>query len=131
MNSGYPKLVDNNSWSGMASYASKIRAALKWPNRKIYFFLDDGNYLRYDLEDDRLDSGYPKPINDNTWPGLGAYATEITAAHQWNTFHAYFFLKNQRYIHYSITTDQANSGYPRITDDNTWPGLRAPDYLPG
>ncbi|WP_226643138.1 alkaline phosphatase family protein [Microbulbifer variabilis] len=126
VDSGYPKLVDNNSWPGMASYASKIRAALKWPNSKVYFFLEDGNYLRYDLEDDQLDSGYPKPINDNTWPGLGAYATEITAAHQWNMFRAYFFLKNQRYIRYSITTDQANSGYPRITDDNTWPGLMNP-----
>ncbi|BBM02183.1 alkaline phosphatase family protein [Microbulbifer sp. GL-2] len=123
---GYPKLVDNNSWPGMGDYATKIRAALKWPNSKVYFFLDDGNYLRYDLDNDQLDSGYPQPVNDSTWPGLGAYSTEITAAHQWNIFRAYFFLKNQRYIRYSITSDQAYSGYPRTTDDDTWPGLMNP-----
>ncbi|GAB2899351.1 alkaline phosphatase family protein [Microbulbifer echini] len=126
VDSGYPKLVDNNSWPGMATYANKIRAALKWPNNKVYFFLNDGNYLRYDLEEDQLDSGYPQAVNDNTWPGLGAYASEITAAHQWNSIRAYFFLKNQRYIRYSITSDQAYNGYPRTTDDDTWPGLMTP-----
>ncbi|WP_444901052.1 hemopexin repeat-containing protein [Microbulbifer sp. SSSA007] len=126
VDSGYPKLVDNNTWPGLATYATKIRAVLKWPNSKVYFFLKDGNYLRYDLEEDQLDSGYPQPINDSNWPGLGPYATEITAAHQWNTFRAYFFLKNQRYIRYSITSDQAYSGYPRTTDNETWPGLMTP-----
>ncbi len=35
-------------------------------------FLNNGRYLRYDIEADRADPGYPKLINDETWPGMGA-----------------------------------------------------------
>lgn len=126
VDSGYPKNIDNNSWPGMAPYATQIRAALKWPNSKVYFFLADGSYLRYDMSNDSLDGGYPKPVNNSTWPGMADYATEITAAHQWSSSRAYIFLTNQRYLRYSITSDQVDSGYPRTVNGNTWPGLMNP-----
>ncbi|WP_105101586.1 alkaline phosphatase family protein [Microbulbifer pacificus] len=126
VDAGYPKNVDNNTWPGLAPYATQIRAALKWPNSKVYFFLADGSYLRYDMNNDSLDGGYPKPINNSTWPGMADYATAITAAHQWSSSRAYFFLTNQRYIRYSISSDQVDSGYPKSINGDTWPGLLNP-----
>ncbi|MCK7598262.1 hemopexin repeat-containing protein [Microbulbifer sp. CAU 1566] len=126
VDSGYPKDVNNSSWPGLAPYATQIRAALKWPNSKVYFFLADGSYLRYDMNNDSLDGGYPKPINNSTWPGMADYAMDITAAHQWNSSRAYIFLSNQRYLRYSISGDQVDSGYPRAINGNTWPGLMNP-----
>ncbi|RZG00590.1 hypothetical protein EXT48_18355 [Pseudoalteromonas sp. CO348] len=121
---GYPKAIDNNTWPGLAAYANKITATLRWTSDKVYFFLDDGQYLRYNLGDDRVDSGYPKAINDNTWPGLGAYATKISAALKWNDTRAYFFLTDGRYLRYSITFDKVDAGYPKAIDNGTWPGLQ-------
>ncbi|WP_066966207.1 alkaline phosphatase family protein [Microbulbifer sp. Q7] len=126
VDNGYPKNIDNVTWPGIAPYATQIRAALKWPNSKVYFFLADGSYLRYDLSGDSLDGGYPKPVNDSTWPGMASYALDITAAHQWDNSRAYIFLTNQRYLRYDINNDQVDAGYPRPINGNTWPGLMLP-----
>lgn len=120
---GYPKPVDNNTWPGLNGYGDKIIATLRWSSDKAYFFLSDGTYIRYDLGDDRVDSGYPQAINDQTWPGLGSYAQDITSAFKWNNSRAYFFLKGQRYIRYNISEDKAENGYPAKTNNNSWPGL--------
>lgn len=121
---GYPKAIDNSSWPGLAAYANKITATLRWTSDKVYFFLNDGRYLRYDLGDDRVDSGYPKAINDSTWPGMGDYASKISAALKWNSTRAYFFLDDGRYLRYSITLDKVDPGYPKVIDNGTWPGLQ-------
>lgn len=124
--SGYPQPINNSTWPGLGAYATQISATLRWTGNKVYFFLKNGNYLRYDLVNDRVDSGYPKPINDSTWPGLGAYATQITSAVKWSDFKAYFFLTNQRYIRYSITEDEADSGYPARINTENWQGVLKP-----
>ncbi|GLQ31756.1 alkaline phosphatase family protein [Litoribrevibacter albus] len=124
--SGYPKPINDNTWPGLGNYATDIAATLRWTGDKVYFFLKNGDYIRYDLGDDKADSGYPKAVNDNTWPGLGAYATDITAAVQWNSNRAYIFLTGQRYIRYSISDDHADAGYPKTTSNGTWPGLMTP-----
>ena len=120
---GYPKPVNDSTWPGLGGYGDKIIATLRWSNDKAYFFLNDGRYIRYDIGDDKADSGYPQPIDDNTWPGLGAYAQDITSAFKWNNSRAYFFLTGQRYIRYSISDDRVDNGYPAKTNNNTWPGL--------
>ncbi|PCK31376.1 alkaline phosphatase family protein [Pseudoalteromonas piscicida] len=121
---GYPKTIDNNTWPGLAAYANKITATLRWTSDKVYFFLNNGQYLRYDLAEDRVDSGYPRAVNDNTWPGMGAYASKISAALKWNGTRAYFFLDDGRYLRYSITLDKVDAGYPKAIDNGTWPGLQ-------
>ncbi len=123
---GYPQPINHQTWPGIGDYATQIAATLRWSGDKVYFFLNSGDYLRFDLGDDHVDNGYPQPINDQTWPGLGDYATEITAALHWNDLRGYIFLKNQRYIRYNIAQDESDSGYPRTTNDNTWPGLMLP-----
>ena len=121
--SGYPKDINNNTWPGLENYKTKIKSALRWTGDRVYFFLDDGTYLRYDLAKDALDSGYPKAVTNGTWPGLGNYAGQIRAALKWNDTRAYLFLNNNQYIRYSITSDKADSGYPKATDNSSWPGL--------
>ncbi len=54
-------------WNGLPdSFTRRIDAVAPHPtNRsKVYFFKDD-QYVRYDLEADRADSGYPRPIRGN------------------------------------------------------------------
>ncbi|GAA5646648.1 hemopexin repeat-containing protein [Vibrio proteolyticus] len=121
---GYPKAVSDNDWPGLAPYADRIQAALKWQGERVYFFLRDGTYLRYNLSENRVDSGYPKPVNDSTWPGLGAYAGKITAALKWNDARAYFFVEGNQYLRYSISADQVDAGYPKPINSSTWPGLQ-------
>jgi hypothetical protein len=46
-----------------------LEGAFYWKNGKAYFF--KGNqYVRYDINIDRVDPDYPKSINNETWPGL-------------------------------------------------------------
>lgn len=40
-----------------------------WGNGKVYFFRGN-EYIRWDIKADRADPGYPKIIDDTTWPGL-------------------------------------------------------------
>ncbi|PKH51623.1 hypothetical protein CXF68_13445 [Tenacibaculum sp. Bg11-29] len=123
IDSGYPLEINNSNWPGLEAHKNKIRAAFKWNNKKAYFFLNDGTYLRYSIANDRVDSGYPKPINNTTWPGLGSVASKITAAVNWNSVHCYLFLNDNTYVKYSKTLDRAELNYPRPTNNRTWPGL--------
>lgn len=123
---GYPKPTNNTNWPGLGSYAGSIKASLRWSGTKVMFFLANGTYLRYDLSKNKVDSGYPKPTNDSNWPGLGSYATQIISAVKWSDSRAYFFLSDQRYIRYNISTDSADAGYPMSINNGTWPGLLAP-----
>jgi len=119
---GYPKQIDDG-WSGLGRYAKKLVAALNWPNHKIQFFVSDGTYIRYDLQTDRVDEGYPKRIDRGTWPGLSPYASSITTAINWRNGKAYFFLDDGRYFRYDIGNDAVDSGYPKNINASTWPGL--------
>ncbi|MDK2126153.1 alkaline phosphatase family protein [Parachitinimonas caeni] len=120
---GYPQPVNDANWPGLGAYGTQIRATLRWKGDKVYFFLRDGRYIRYDLKNDRIDPGYPAAVNDANWKGLGAYGRDIVAAVKWNDSRAYFFLTDRRYIRYDIANDRAEAGYPKAVNHNTWPGM--------
>ena len=47
--------------------------AVDWRSGKdqIYFFFKDTNtYSRFDIANDKVADGYPKPVNENTWGRL-------------------------------------------------------------
>ena len=73
---GYPKWVDDNTWPGLPALGP-IDSAVNAGNGKVYFF-SGTNYLRYDIASDSADPGYPRPINDTTWPGV--WTGDITMA---------------------------------------------------
>jgi hypothetical protein len=117
--SGYPMNVAG-MWPGLGVYARDIRTAVRWSGDKVFFILKNGQYIRYDLKQDRMDSGYPQAITDSTWPGVGRYANDIIGALKWDDTRAYLFLTGNRYIRYSITNDRAESGPLPMS---YWPGL--------
>lgn len=124
VDAGYPANITNGNWPGLEPYKNKIMAAFKWNNSRAYFFLNDGTYIRYSITNDSVDSGYPATITNANWPGLGDYATKITAAVDWDLTYCYFFLDDNTYIKYNKSTDSAVSGYPKEVNNSTWPGLK-------
>lgn len=124
VDAGYPANITNGNWPGLEPYKNKIVAAFKWNNSRAYFFLNDGTYIRYSITNDSVDSGYPVAITNGSWPGLGDYATKITAAVDWDLTYCYFFLDDNTYIKYNKSTDSAVSGYPKEVNNSTWPGLK-------
>ena len=67
----YPRAITQKTWRGLSPYAQKIEAAVEWNSNLLYFFFNDGNYLRYDKNLDRVVTGYPRPTNDKNWPDMG------------------------------------------------------------
>lgn len=65
---GFPQSIENMAWPGLPP-SGRIDSAINAGNGKAYFF-SGSEYVRYDLNADKIDPGYPKPINGNTWPGL-------------------------------------------------------------
>jgi hypothetical protein len=122
VDAGYPKPIAGN-WPGFpAAFAAGIDAYVLWTNGKAYFF--KGNqYIRFDIGEDKVDAGYPKPIAGN-WPGFsGSFLTGINAGVVWNNGKAYFF-KGTQYIRYDLKTDKVDLGYPKPIANN-WPGFPA------
>lgn len=122
---GYPRPVDDHTWPGLGPYARQIRTAVRWTGTKAFIFLDDGRYLRFDLDRDRVDPGYPQPVTEASWPGLSAHAGEIETVFRWDDQRAYFFLSGDRYLRYDIANDRVDGG-PRPVTASTWPGLLRP-----
>lgn len=123
---GYPKSINDETWPGLESYRNSIKATLRGKNNKVFFFLDNGQYIRFDLTNDSVDNGYPKAVNNQTWPGLEEHGRDIISAVKWNENVAYIFLTNQRYIRYNLADDTSEKGYPTKVNTKTWPGLMLP-----
>ncbi len=96
----------------------RIDAALEWGDGKVYLFKGD-KYVRYDIKNDKVDSGYPKLIEE-TWPGL--WTGGIDAAINWGNGKTYF-LKGYEYIRFDVKNDAADPGYPMYINEQTWPGV--------
>ena len=117
---GYPKPITQQTWPGMI-WTDGIDAAVNWGNGKIYFF-KGGQYIRYDIEDDSADSGFPRSINQQTWPGL-IWTDGFDDVVNWGNGKVYFF-KGSEYIRYDIVNDKADIDYPKKIDGSSWPGLK-------
>jgi hypothetical protein len=124
---GYPLSIADN-WPGMreTGFADSIDAALNWENGKVYFFKGD-KYVRYDLEADKVDDGYPLAIADN-WRGMGdaGFGGSIDAAVNWLNGGIYFF-KGDRYVRYNIAADKVDDGYPLVIGSQ-WPGMTSAGF---
>jgi hypothetical protein len=116
---GYPKPINSETWPGLP-WANGIDTAVNWGNGKAYFF-KGGQYIRYDIRTDRVDPGYPKPINSQTWPGL-PWTDGIDAAVNWYNGKAYLF-KGTQYVRIDIQADRVDPGYPKEIYGPNWPGV--------
>src|SRR2546423_11356512 len=88
-----------------------------WGDGKAYFFRGD-QYVRYDIAQDHVDQGYPRPIA-GSWPGV--FEDGVDAAVVWGDGKAYFF-RGDQYVRYDIEQDHADDGYP-LPIASCWPGL--------
>ncbi|XP_041936115.1 stromelysin-3 isoform X1 [Alosa sapidissima] len=88
---------------------SDIQAALMWGEDKAQktFFFKDGNYWRFNLQENRVDSTHPRNMHD--WRGV---PTQIDAAFQ-DKFGYAHFLSGKRYWKFDPVEVRALEGYPR------------------
>ncbi|MDM5223545.1 hemopexin repeat-containing protein [Peribacillus sp. NJ11] len=122
---GYsPPLKIAGNWPGWPGHWTDfIDAAVNWGNGKIYFFRKS-EYLRYDISQDRVDPGYPIPINPN-WPGV--WPDNLDAVLYQGGEKAYFF-KGSEYRRFDLTTNNVDqSGHiSTLTLDRVPPGIWTP-----
>lgn len=123
--SGYPRRI-SSAWNGI-SFTDRVDAAFKYdfgPRRgKAYFFRDD-QYIRYDLNRQAADAGYPRPIS-SAWEGM-SFTDRVDAVFKYDFGRrrgkAYFF-RGDQYIRYDLAAQRADPGYPRSIS-SAWRGLR-------
>lgn len=65
----YPAYLSESTWPNSGYWPAHWSGSLNFNNSKTYVF-KPGEYLRYDRTLDRVDAGYPAPVNAATWPGL-------------------------------------------------------------
>lgn len=124
---GYPKPIAGNwlGFEGFAGGARDIDAGFNAGNGKAYFFKGE-QYVRFDIANDRVDSGYPKPIAGN-WPGLGRLsggARDLDDVLEVSGSKLYFF-KGGEYLRYNLSvTDKADKNYPLNLSGATWSGVQ-------
>ena len=106
---------------GSSTFDGNRKAAIAWPNGKIYFF-NGSEYTRYTLASGKADSGYPKPIAGN-WTGWpAAWASGVDAAVNWGNGKVYFF-RGSQYLRFDVATDKVDQA-PKAIAGN-WPGWPA------
>lgn len=66
----YALAINEKTLPGLKPYSSKISTAMDWSSEFFYIFLKDNSYLKYDKLNNKVLKGYPKPLNNITWPGL-------------------------------------------------------------
>jgi len=116
---GYPKPIDGMTWPGLP-WSGDIDALVPWGNGKAYLF-KGSHYVCFDIKSDRVDPGYPKPIDAVTWPGL-TWTSGIDAAVNFGNGKVYLF-KGEQYVRFDIPANRVDPGYPKPIDAVTWPGL--------
>ncbi len=125
MSDGYPKLI-KSGWPGIPN---NLDAAVYGGrgdtdrNNKFLFF-KGSQYWQWDIELDKLDSGYPKNIR-YLWPGLPdnidmAVYSGFSDSHRANKL---YFFKDNKYWRWDNKADLLDENYPRSVAKN-WPGIR-------
>ena len=95
----------SDGWPGISTANSKkIVGALPWKGSNIiYFFLSNGDYIKFDWNEDKV--VHTVAMTEGLWPGLGNYSKEITGAIKFSESVGYIFLTNNRYIKYYYDGD--------------------------
>jgi len=103
---GYPKEISNSNWPGLGVYKKNIMGAVQAKPGIIYFFLSTGEYIQYNMKNNKIEKGFPKPINDDTWPGLTTYYNKIIAVTNIDNAFIHFFLDDGVVIRYNLSQNK-------------------------
>jgi hypothetical protein len=65
--------ITYTAWPELEPYKNRIITAAQWnptfEDSYYYIFLNNNQYIRYNLQQDRVESG-PPAVDDESWPGL-------------------------------------------------------------
>lgn len=118
---GYPKKIADG-WHGLfhgwLSPGRGLDAVYFSPRGKAYFFCGNG-YVRYDLEKDRPDPGYPKYIQPHwrgLWPAHLLAVLPVTDASEPRA-EKILFIHGTDCLRYDVGHDRVDPGYPRPLAD--------------
>ncbi len=86
-------------------------------SRKLFFFNRD-KYIRYDVDANAIDPGYPRPIAEG-WPGVTFERIDavVNVAPD-----AVYFFKGNEYIRFNTLKHHADEGYPDLIGKR-WVGV--------
>ena len=87
----------------------------------VYIF-HGGNHIRYQKGASKAFEGYPKPIEDEFWPGLEVFRTRIVAALHQTPTEVLFFLSDGRFMLYDIAQKNIKQA-PRVVEGTQWSTL--------
>lgn len=117
---GFPRAM-KDGWKGVfpsqLGAVSGIDAVYFSKRAKAYFFSGNG-YVRFDLDHNQVDPGYPKYIKTH-WHGV--WAADLTAILPAED-DKIFFVKGTECVRYDLKADRADPGYPRALADE-FPGV--------
>ncbi len=118
---GYPAKIA--LWNFPGDFARGVDAAINGQGQyagKAYFF-KGSQYLRYDWAADKVDDGYPQPIN--AWNFGGDFNSSIDAAINGEASYAgkSFFFQGNQYVRYDWATDAVDAGYPKPISEWAFP----------
>ncbi len=115
---GYPKLIVDG-WHGLfrgwLSEQQGLDAVYVSPRGKAYFFCGNG-YVRYDLDSDKPDPGYPKYIQPH-WKGLWPFQLLAALPCPDGDSEKILFIHGLQCLRYDIKHDRVDAGYPRPLHD--------------
>lgn len=126
---GYPQKINRGKWKNFPpKFRAGIRAAVVLNNGKALFFKEN-QYIRYDLESDRVDPGYPQTLDSGNWPGWPPhFYGGIDTGFRWDN--KIYIFKGDEYIRYDLAKELTDLGYPQKINGETWPGL-PPQFASG
>ena len=118
-----PVVVSDENWKGLAPFAAHISAAYRWNTQYSYFFLSNGQVLRYSYEERKIEEGYPKLIEESIWKGVKSDWGNITHAVSWNAESVLLFFSSGLYARFNRASYQMDAGYPKEIEERRWPGM--------
>ena len=115
----WPALAEVGFESMDAAFLGKYMVSSKGEDltRKLFIFNRD-IYIRWDLDTDTIDPGYPAPISQG-WPGVTFDRVDAVVN---VSPHTIYFFSGSQYIRFNVDTNHADEGYPDLVS-RRWLGV--------
>ena len=118
----YPKPIEDEYWSGLEVFRTRIVAALNQTPTEVLFFLSDGRFMLYDVAEKKIKQA-PRVVEGTQWSTLSPFSTSITAAYRWSEQHSFFFLSSGKVIRYDHTEKRVDTEGVKLFSDTIWSTL--------
>ena len=69
----FPKPLSETIWNTISPEWGPVQQVFSWNEQSIYLFFATKQYVRFNRSLYSVDEGYPKPLDERKWPGMGAW----------------------------------------------------------